>query len=65
MIIIYYRNAAGKICDGTKPPAGCTLGQLRQHIETTSALHGGGCRAYMKLVPENGLTAFLLERAGA
>lgn len=65
MILIYYRNAAGKICDYMRPPAGWTLGQVKREIENFNALHGGGFRAYMELVQENSFAAYLLERAGA
>lgn len=46
MILIYYRDAAGKICDYMVPPAGWTLGQVKREIESFNILHGGGGRAY-------------------
>lgn len=65
MILIYYRDAAGKICDYMVPPAGWTLGQVKREIESFNILHGGGVRAYMEFVREDSFAAYLLERVGA
>ena len=48
MLLIYYRDAAGKICDYMRPPAGWTLGQIKQEIESFNSLHGGGFRAHLR-----------------
>lgn len=55
MLLIYYRDAAGKICDYMRPPAGWTLGQVKREIENFNTLHDGRVRAYMEFVREYGL----------
>ena len=63
MLLIYYRDAAGKICDYMRPPADWTLGQIKQEIESFNSLHGGGFRAHLEYVREGSFAAYLLERA--
>lgn len=42
MLLIYYRDAAGKICDYMRPPADWTLGQVKREIENFNTLHAEG-----------------------
>ena len=65
MLLIYYRDAVGKICDYMRPPADWTLGQVKREIENFNTLHDGRVRAYMEFVREDSFAAYLLERVGA
>ena len=50
MILIYYKDAAGHICDYMIPPEGWTIGQVKQEIDGFNALHGGRTKAYAELI---------------
>lgn len=65
MLLIYYQDAVGKICDYMRPPAGWTLGQVKREIENFNKLHAGRVHAYMEFVWEDSFAAYLLERVGA
>lgn len=61
MLLIYYRDAAGKICDYMRPPADWTLGQVKREIENFNTLHDGRVRAYMEFVREYGLNQLAIS----
>lgn len=50
MLLIYYKNAAGKICRWFCPPKGWSFGNLKDDLAAVNGNCGGGYRAYARVI---------------
>lgn len=50
MLLIYYKNAAGKVCRRFRPPKGWTRADLINDLNRVNEHYDGGYRAYAKLI---------------
>ena len=49
MILIYYKNTAGKICRWFCPPKGWSFSDLKDDLHRANE-NNGGCRAYGRII---------------
>ena len=50
MILIYYKNASGKVCRLFRPPKGWTREDLINDLNRVNERCGGGYRAYARAI---------------